>query len=314
MYVTPQRRTLGRTGESVSCVGLGGSHIGGSDLEDKDAIALIRRAVDNGLNFLDNSWDYHDGRSEKRMGKALKDGYRDKVFLMTKFDGRNRKTAAEQIDESLERLQVDHLDLLQYHELIRFDDVDRFFAEGGAGEALLEAQRSGKTRYIGFTGHKDPSLHLYMLEQAAKHDFDFHAVQMPLNVMDPHFRSFSELVVPKAQKMGLGILGMKSLGGGVILKSGAVSAPDCLRYALTLPTSVVITGIDSDHVLDQALEAGASFAPMAAQEIEILKASTKTFGEDGQYELFKTTSLFDATAQNPEWLGEETSQVKQMMD
>ena len=310
--VAPLRRTLGRTEQTVSCLGLGGSHIGSSDVDDQKAIKIIRRAIDGGLDFLDNSWDYHEGRSERLMGKALQDGYRDRAFLMTKFDGRNKKTATEQIDESLQRLQVDHVDLLQFHELIRFDDVDRFFAEGGAGEALLEAQKAGKTRYIGFTGHKDPHIHLYMLSEAKRRKYPFQTVQLPLNVMDAHYRSFADLVVPVAQEMGLGILGMKSMGGGVILKSKTVTAKECLRYALSLPTSVVITGIDSEEILDQAFNAAATFKALSAQENAVLTAKARQAAMDGRFELFKTTSVFDATAKTPEWLGPETAQVQQL--
>ena len=189
-------RTLGRTGERVSAIGLGGYHIG-VPKDEKDGITLIRTAVDRGITFLDNCWDYHDGKSEVWMGKALLDGYRQKVFLMTKFDGRTKASAARQIDESLARLQTDHVDLMQYHENIRMEDPDRFFARGGPLEALLEAKKAGKIRYIGFTGHKDPAVHLRMLEVAGQHGFHFDAAQMPLNLLDAQFRSFAQLVVPK---------------------------------------------------------------------------------------------------------------------
>src|SRR4051794_1103030 len=188
-------RPLGRTGEEVSLIGLGGHHIG-RQKEEKDSIAIIRAAIDAGINFMDNCWDYHDGGSEVRMGKALKDGYRKKVFLMTKIDGRTKKAAAEQIDQCLQRLQTDVIDLLQHHEVIRLEDPDRIFAEGGAQEAVLAAKKAGKVRFIGFTGHKDPLVHLRMLEVAAKHEFRFDAVQMPLNVMDAHFRSFGKQILP----------------------------------------------------------------------------------------------------------------------
>lgn len=305
-----QRRPLGKTGQSVSCLGLGGSHIGKPKVGEDQAIRLIRSALDHGLNFMDNSWDYNDGISEERMGKALQDGYRQKAFLMTKFDGREKQSATEQIDESLKRLQTDHLDLLQYHEVIRFDDVDRFFAPGGAAEALVAARKSGKTRFIGFTGHKDPRIHLYMLETADKNNFHFDTVQMPLNVMDAHFRSFAGLVVPEAQKRGLGILGMKSLGSGVILKSNAVTAEQCLQYALSLPTSTVITGIDSEIILQQALRVGSNFQPLDQQQLTSILQKVAPHAAQGKYELFKTSSHFDSTALHPEWLGEETEQVK----
>ena len=306
------RRVLGRTGEHVSCIGLGGAHIGKPKVQEQDAIRLIRTALDRGLNFMDNSWDYNDGQSEIRMGKALRDGYRQKAFLMTKFDGRTKESATQQIDESLKRLQTDHLDLLQFHENIRFDDPDRFFAPGGAAEALIAARKAGKTRHIGFTGHKDPHVHLYVLELAKKNNFQFDTVQMPLNVMDAHFRSFGRLVVPEAQKMGIAILGMKSMGSSVILKSNTATPVECLEYALNLPASVVITGIDSDTILDQAFRVAKNFKPLSQQQVSAILAKTEQAAARGQYELFKTTSHFDSTAKHPEWLGGETSQVKQL--
>src|SRR5438270_4042285 len=242
-------RTLGRTEERVSAIGMGGFHLAQPGLEEAESIRLIRTAVDRGINFMDNSWDYNEGQSEIRMGRALKDGYRQKVFLMTKLDGRTKKEAAKQIDESLKRLQTDHVDLMQHHEIIRFEDPDRIFAEQGAQEAVLEAKKAGKIRYIGFTGHKDPHIHLYMLEVAAKHNFHFDTVQMPLNVMDAHFRSFGKLVLPKLVEQQIGVLGMKSMGDHIILKSGVVQPMECLHYAMNLPTSVVITGIDSQEIL-----------------------------------------------------------------
>lgn len=305
-------RSLGRTGEKVSCIGLGGSHIGKPKLSDDEAIRIMRQALDRGLNFMDNSWDYNNGTSETRMGKALQNGYRQKAFLMTKIDGRTKEEAAKQIDESLKRLQTDHIDLLQHHEVIRFDDPDRIFAVGGSMEAFLDAKRAGKIRYIGFTGHKDPHIHLYMLEVAKKHGFHFDTVQMPLNVMDAHFRSFAKLVVPEAVAQGIGILGMKSMGSHVILESKTVSAPECLSYALNLPTSVVITGIDSQQILDQAFNVAKSFKPMNQQQVSALLAKTADAAKDGKYELFKTTAHFDSTAKNPQWLGGETPQVKQL--
>ncbi len=295
-------RTLGSTGERVSAIGLGGSHIGKQKEED-ESIRLIRTAVDRGINFLDNSWDYNKGASEIRMGKALRDGYRAKVFLMTKFDGRTKESAARQIEESLVRLQTDHVDLLQFHENIRLEDPDRFFAPGGAAEALLAAQKSGKTRFIGFTGHKDPQVHLRMLQMADEHNFHFDTAQMPLNVMDAHFRSFANAVVPILVQKKMGVLGMKSMGDGVILKSDTVKPIDCLHYALNLPTSVVITGIDSMPILDQAFEAARTFKPMEPQQVSALLGQTAKAAANGEFELFKTTNKFDSTAQHPEWLG-----------
>jgi predicted aldo/keto reductase-like oxidoreductase len=303
-------RILGKTGERVSALGLGGSHIGQSDLNSREAVRIIRAALDRGLSFMDNSWDYNDGESETRLGKALKDGYREKAFVMTKVDGRTKKEASRQINQSLKRLGVDHIDLLQHHEVIRFDDPDKIFAEGGAMEAFIEARKAGKIRYIGFTGHKDPHVHLYMLEKAKEHAFQFDTVQMPLNVMDAHFRSFQAHVLPVLVKENIGVLGMKSMGSGVLLKSKVVTPIECLHYALSLPTSVVITGIDSMKILEQAFTAVKDFRPLTRDEIAKLLAKTAEAARDGEYELFKTSSHFDSTAQNPEWLGEEPPRVK----
>jgi predicted aldo/keto reductase-like oxidoreductase len=252
---------------------------------------------------MDNSWDYHGGASEERMGKALQDGYRRKVFLMTKIDGRTKREAARQIDESLRRLRTDHLDLLQHHEVIRLEDPDRIFAPGGAQEAVLAAQRAGKARHIGFTGHKDPVVHLRMLEAAARHGFRFDTVQMPLNVMDAHFRSFGQQVLPVLVRDGIGVLGMKSMGSGVILRRRAATPVECLHYAMSLPVSVVITGIDSMDILKQALEAVKTFRPLTAEQAEALLQKTARAAAEGQCELFKTDTRFDSPAHHPEWLG-----------
>jgi aryl-alcohol dehydrogenase-like predicted oxidoreductase len=306
-------RTLGRTGERVSAIGLGGWHIGFKTLNDADSVHLIRSAIDRGITFLDNSWDYNEGASETRMGKALRDGYRDKVFLMTKIDGRSKKAAAEQLDESLRRLQVDCIDLVQHHEILRYEEPHRIFDEEGAHGALVEAQRAGKLRYIGFTGHKDPRIHLYMLEVARERGVVFDAVQLPLNVMDAHYRSFAQLVVPELVKENIGVLGMKSLGQGLILRSGTVTAMECLHYALNLPTSVVVTGIDSPAILDQAIEAARTFEPMDDEQVKALLLKTRQAASRGEFELFKTSSIFDATTTNPEWLGEEPERIRRLM-
>jgi predicted aldo/keto reductase-like oxidoreductase len=295
-------RQLGRTKEEVSIIGLGGHHIGRQKLE-KESIQIIRAAIDAGINFMDNCWDYHDGGSEVRMGNALRDGYRKKVFLMTKLDGRTKKAADDQLKQSLQRLQTDVIDLVQVHEVIRMEDADRVFAEGGAMEALLAARKAGKIRYVGFTGHKDPLVHLRMLEVAKKHGFHFDTVQMPLNVMDAHFRSFAHHVLPVLVKEGIGVLGMKSMGDGMILKSKVVTPVECLHYAMSLPTSTVITGIDSMKILEQDLKAVRSFKPMSAKEKDALLARTAKAAAEGKFERFKTTNGFDGTANNPEWLG-----------
>jgi aryl-alcohol dehydrogenase-like predicted oxidoreductase len=295
-------RTLGRTGEKVSAIGLGGAHIGRAASPEL-ATSIIRTAIGRGITFMDNCWDYADGEAERRMGAALRDGYRQKVFLMTKFDGRTKAAAAKQIDESLQRLQTDHVDLMQYHENIRMEDPDRFFADGGPLEALLDAKKAGKIRYIGFTGHKDPVVHLRMLEIAAQNRFHFDTCQMPLNVMDYHFRSFAHQVVPKLVEQGIAVLGMKSMGSGIILRSNTVTPIECLHYALNLPTSVVITGMDTLDRVDQALEAVRTFKPMSDQEVARLVGKTRDAAMKGQFELFKTGTRFDGTANNPQWMG-----------
>ena len=295
-------RTLGRTGERVSIVGLGGFHIG-YQKDESESIRIIRAAIDNGINFMDNCWDYNGGQSEIRMGKALRDGYGQKVFLMTKIDGRDRATAARQIEESLKRLRVDHLDLLQFHEVIRMSDPDRIFAPGGALEAALAAKKDGKVRFIGFTGHKSPDIHLKMFRTAEAHQFTFDTVQMPLNVMDAHFDSFERKVVPVALAHQTAILGMKPMGDHLILESKTVSPIECLHYAMSLPTSVVITGIDSLKVLNQALEAARTFHELNASEVAALLSKTANAARNGQYELYKTSHQFDGTYHNPQWLG-----------
>jgi aryl-alcohol dehydrogenase-like predicted oxidoreductase len=306
-------RTLGSTGEQVSAIGLGGWHLGLKHVDEPLAIRIVRAAIDRGINFMDNCWDYNDGASEIRMGRALKDGYRDKVFLMTKIDGRSKKAAARQLDESLRRLQVDHIDLVQHHEVLRFDDPHRIFDPEGANAALAEARQSGKLRYIGFTGHKDPHIHLYTLAEAARHGFKFDTVQMPLNVMDAHYRSFEKLVLPELVSQKIGVLGMKCMANGILLKSNTVTPIECLHYALNLPTSVVITGIDSMEILDQAFEAARTFRPLSDSAVQGLLAKTATAAAAGEFEPFKTSSIFDGTAKHPEWLGDEPQRLQQLM-
>ena len=303
-------RKLGATGETVSAVGLGGSHIGKPALSEAESVKLMHEAIDRGITFMDNSWDYNEGQSELRMGKALSDGgYRNKAFLMTKIDGRTKEAAANQLDDSLKRLRTDHVDLVQFHEILRFDDPDRVFAEGGALEAVMDAKKAGKVRYIGFTGHKDPRIHLYMLEVAEKRGFHFDTVQMPVNVMDAHYRSFGQLVAPVAVKQGIAILGMKSLGDTVILKSGTVSAPECLTFSLSLPVSVLITGIDDRRSMDQAFAVAKGFKPLDDAEMVALLTRTEAAAQHGRYELFKTTAYFDTTAKHPNFLGGQTTPV-----
>lgn len=306
-------RVLGRTGERVSAIGVGGWHLGLAHVDEALSVRIVREAIDRGINFLDNSWDYNDGASEIRMGRALKDGYRQRAFVMTKIDGRSKVEAARQLNESLRRLGTDCIDLVQHHEVIRFEDPHRIFDEEGANAALIEARQAGKLRYIGFTGHKDPRIHQHMLEVADEAGFAFDTVQMPLNVMDAHYRSFERLVLPELVKRNTGVLGMKSLANGVILKAGAVTAVECLHYALSLPTSVVITGIDSLERLEQAFEAARTLRPMDEAQRGALLAKTASAAAHGEFEPFKTRSIFDSTASNPAWLGEEPERVQQLM-
>src|ERR1700723_234747 len=282
-------RELGTTGERVSAIGMGGYHLG-KQTDANESIRLIHTGVDRGI-------------TEVRMGQALRNGFREKVFLMTKMDGRTAVEYNKQLEQSLGRLQTDTIDLVQFHEVIRLEDPDRIFAPGGAIEAAIAARQAGKIRYIGFTGHKDPAVHLRMLETAQKHSFHFDTVQMPINVMDAHFRSFTKEVMPVALKQGIGILAMKTFGDPYILKSNSVQPIEALHYGLTQPVSVVITGIVSTQVLDQAFEAARTFKPLDQTQISSLLARTATAASEGKFELFKTTSHFDGTAQNPKWLG-----------
>ena len=306
-------RNLGRTGVKVSLIGLGGWHLGFKYIDEDLSIRMIRYAIDNGINFMDNCWDYNDGASEKRMGKALRDGYRDRVFLMTKIDGRTKEDAVKQLNESLERLDTDHIDLVQHHEILRFEDPHRIFDEQGANAALIEARDAGKISFIGFTGHKDPHIHLHMLEVAKENGFEFDTVQMPLNVMDAHYRSFEKMVLPELVKQNIGVLGMKALANGTILESKTVTATECLQYAMNLPTSVVITGCESMENLEQALQAARTFKPLSDEQVKTLLNKTAKAASRGEYELFKTTSIYDGTASNPEWLGEEPPEVQRVV-
>ncbi|XHR27016.1 MAG: aldo/keto reductase [Chthoniobacteraceae bacterium] len=296
-------RPLGRTGEQVSLIGLGGFHLGMQATTEEESIRIIRKGLDEGLNFLDNAWDYNNGVSELRMGKALRDGYRAKAFLMTKIDGRTKASAAAQIEESLRRLQTDCVDLMQFHEVIHPDDPERIFAPGGALEAVLEARQAGKLRFIGFTGHKSPEVLLLMLQRAAQSGFSFDTAQLPLNVMDAHFHSFEQLVLPELVKDGVGVLGMKAMGDPFILECQAVTAPECLRYAMSLPVSTLVTGCEKLPILDQALEAARTFAPLSAQERAALLERTRPHAGEGRFERYKTTHHFDSTVAHPEWLG-----------
>jgi aryl-alcohol dehydrogenase-like predicted oxidoreductase len=299
----PKRR-LGRTNEHVSLVGMGGFHIGHPYLPDDDAVNLIHAAIDRGITFMDNAWDYNAGMSELRMGRALcVAGYRDRVFLMTKLDGRTKESFNAQLEESLHRLLTDRLDLVQFHENIRPDDADRIFAPGGAFEAAIAARAAGKVRFIGFTGHKDPAYHLHMIELADRHGFTFDTVQMPVNLFDAHYQSFAAQVIPVANARDMGVLAMKTFGDHNLLDTGLVDPIAMLHYSMHLPTSCVITGIDKPEILDQAIEAATTFAPLTDDAVAALLAKTAGAARDGALERYKTSHFFDSTFQNPTWLG-----------
>jgi predicted aldo/keto reductase-like oxidoreductase len=297
-------RELGTTGERVSAIGMGGFHLAKDpNTTAQDAIRLVRSASDHGITFFDNCWDYNDGISEVRMGQALKDGYRQKAFLMTKLDARTAKDYNKQLEQSMGRLNTDVIDLVQFHEILRFEDPDRIFAEDGAIHAAIAAQKAGKVRYIGFTGHKDPQIHLRMFEVADQHGFHFDTVQMPVNAMDAHFRSFTHHVIPIAEKHGTAVLAMKTFGDGYILRSGTIEPIEALHYGLSQSVSVVITGIDKPEILKQALTAAKTFKPFTTAQTEAFLAKTKEAAMTGKYEPFKTSSIFDGTANHPKWLG-----------
>jgi aryl-alcohol dehydrogenase-like predicted oxidoreductase len=308
-------RKFGRTGETVSAIGLGGSHIGKKDLSEQDAVRLMHQAIDRGITFMDNSWDYNNGRSEELMGVALsQDGYRKKVFLMTKIDARDKDLATTQLNDSLARLKTDHIDLLQFHEIIRYEDPDRIFRPGGALEAALEAKKAGKIRFIGFTGHKDPHVHLYMLAVAEAANFHFDAVLHPSNLMDAHFRSFGQLVMPRLVEKRIAVQTMKPFGGEMLLKSGVIKNPvDCLHYALNLPADVVITGIDKPEILDQAFTAAKTFKRLDGAEFASLVSQTAQTASAGRFEVYKVSAHFDSTAKHPEWLGPEDQTIKDLV-
>lgn len=284
------KRSLGRTGVQVSAMGIGGYHLGSAET-DQAAVEIVAKALDHGVNFFDNAWEYHDGLSEERLGRALK-GKRDAAFVMTKVctHGRDKTVAMRMLEESLRRLQTDHLDLWQVHEVVYDNDPDLIFAPNGAAEALVTAKQQGKVRFIGFTGHKDPSIHLKMLS----HDFPFDTVQMPLNCFDATFRSFENDVLPEANRRGIAALGMKSLGGsGEMVSHGAITASEGLRYAMSLPVATTISGIDSMEVLDQNLAVAVNFQPMDGAQMQSLRDRCRKLAADGRYELFKMTTKYD---------------------
>ena len=284
------RKPLGKTGVQVSAIGLGGFHLGSAE-DEKQAKRIVDEALDAGINFFDNAWEYHDGKSEEWLGSALK-GKRDRAVVMTKVctHGRDKKVAMQQLEESLRRLGTDHLDIWQIHEVVYDNDPDWIFAPNGAAEALSEAKQQGKVRFVGFTGHKDPSIHLKMLS----HNFPFDTVQMPLNCLDATFRSFETHVLPELQKRGIAPLGMKSMGGsGEMIRKGVLTPAEALHYAMSLPVATTISGIDSLDVLHQNLEVARGFQPLQATEMNALRQRCRTYAADGRYELFKTTVKYD---------------------
>ena len=287
---TVPKKPLGKTGIQVSAMGLGGYHLGSAET-DQAAIEIVAKAFDHGVDFFDNAWEYHDGLSEERLGKALK-GKRQQAFVMTKVctHGRDKKVAMRMLEESLRRLQTDHLDLWQIHEVVYDNDPDLIFAPNGSAEALLAAKQQGKVRFVGFTGHKDPAIHLKMLS----HDFAFDTVQMPLNCCDATFRSFETHVLPEAQRRGIAVLGMKSLGGsGEMIRRGVVTAEQGLRYAMSLPVATTISGVDSMQVLNQNLKIAVNFQPLEANEMQSLREQCRFLASDGRNELFKMTTKYD---------------------
>ena len=299
-------RTLGTTGERLSLIGVGGFHLAKptSGTTNAEAIGIVHAAIDQGVNFFDNCWDYNNGESEVRLGRALRGGWRDRVFLMTKLDGRTAEAARGQLETSLTRLGTDHLDLVQFHEVIRMDDPERIFAPGGALEAMLRARDEGKIRYIGFTGHKSPLIHKHMFEVAEAHGFHFDSVQMPLNIMDAHYDSFQQIVVPIAVRQGTGILGMKAFGDTFIYQSKVVSPIEMLQYPMNLPITVQVTGIDHMPILEQALEAVRTFEPWSEERIASVLDRSAKIAMTGETERYKTSHHFDGTVHNPQWLTE----------
>jgi aryl-alcohol dehydrogenase-like predicted oxidoreductase len=284
------KRPLGKTGLQASIVGMGGYHLGSAD-DLQTAKRMVDEAIDAGINFFDNAWDYHEGRSEEWLGAALK-GKRDKVILMTKVctHGRSKEVGMNMLEESLRRLQTDHLDVWQIHEVIYYNDPDLIFAPNGVAEALERAKTQGKVRFVGFTGHKDPQIHLRML----RHGFSFDTAQMPLNAFDASFRSFEQSVLPEANRLGMAVFGMKSLGGsGEMVRKGGIRVEDALRYAMSLPVSLTISGIDTPEVLRQNLSIARGFKPLGTSEMHAIRDRCRFEASDGRYELFKTTKKYD---------------------
>ena len=284
------KKQLGKTGVQVSAMGLGGFHLG-SAKDQQEVNEIVARAMEAGVNFFDNAWEYHDGESESRTGIALK-GKRDQAIVMTKVctHGRGKDVAMRMLEDSLRRLKTDHLDIWQIHEVVYYNDPDLIFAKGGVAEALTQAKQQGKVRFVGFTGHKDPAIHLEVLS----HDYPFDTVQMPLNCFDASYHSFENQVLPEATRRGIAVLGMKSLGGsGEMVTSGAITPEEGLRYAMSLPVATTISGIDSLNVLEQNLEVARNFKPMDPVEMDALRERCKSLAADGRMERFKSTKFYD---------------------
>jgi len=281
-------RPLGNTGVNVSILGLGGYHIGRIRNDDQ-SVLLIRKAIDRGVTFLDNAWEYHNGRSEELMGKALTGGYRDKAFLMTKHHGRDKKTAMEHLEDSLRRLRTDVIDLWQFHEVVYDKDPEMIFAAAGGIEAAELAKKQGKVRFIGFTGHRDPVLHLKMLA----YGYPWDAVQMPMNVFDPHFKSFQKNVLPVLVRRKIGVIAMKTLASGHVLRANIVTPRQALGYIWSQPVSTIVSGMDADRFLEANTECAQAFEPMSQMEQAALLDRTEEAALTGKFEPFKTAPNFD---------------------
>ncbi|MFO7658054.1 MAG: aldo/keto reductase [Bacteroidales bacterium] len=282
------RRSLGKTGLNVSLLSVGGWNIGRDILSDNESIAIMRTAIDEGINFFDNAWSYHDGRSEELMGKALQDGYRQRVILMTKHLSREPEKAKQHLEDSLRRLQTDVIDVWQIHELMTLDEVDQVYTSGLL-DYLENVKKSGKIRFIGFTGHANPEVHMEMINRG----FNWDTVQMPVNILDYHYLSFSKNVLPLAIEKNIGIIAMKTLAGtpGVLFQNGIASVSECLRFALTLPVSTVSSGMDSMEILRENIETARNFTPMTQVEIENLVALSLEPSKDGKYESYKSVEI-----------------------
>ncbi len=281
-------RPLGGTGAQVSMLGLGGHHAG-RGRDDEKSVRLIRKAIDLGVTFMDNAWEYHNGRAEDVMGKALRDGYRDKAFLMTKHHGRDKKTAMQHLEDSLRRLQTDVIDLWQFHEVVYDKDPEMIFASGGGIEAAELAKKQGKVRFIGFTGHRSPMLHLKMLA----YGYPWDAVQMPMNVFDAHHKSFQQHVLPILVRRNIGVIAMKTMASGHVLRAKVATPEEALNYVWSQPVSTIVSGMESEELLEANVATARAFKPMSAEVQAKLLEKTKEAALTGQFEPFKTAPNYD---------------------